>query len=156
DGLAAVVGSVDNGPDHSRCERAFCIIRQHYGACSRHCLDDMRDQRIFTAGIDRRCRFPIRSEQMRRMMLRYKTYLARGLTASINNKMKLDQRMVAECLGQLAACFVIADGSHEYATRAEGHQVASDVAGSADHQFRAFDRDDRRWRLRRNPRDLAI
>src|SRR5262245_66416803 len=93
---------------------------------------------------------------MRRMMLRYKTHLARGLTASIDDEMKLDQGMVAQCLGQLVACFVVADGSHEYATSAEGYQIASDVAGTSDHQFRAFDRDDRRRRLRRNPRDLAI
>src|SRR5215471_4112734 len=93
---------------------------------------------------------------MRRMMLGYKTHLARGLTASIDDEMKLDQRMVTERLGQLVACFVVSHGCHENTTSAEGYQIASDVAGSPDHQFRAFDRDDRRRGLRRDPRDLAI
>src|SRR5262245_43144497 len=93
---------------------------------------------------------------MRRVMFRYKTHLARGLTACIDDEVKLDQWILAERLGQLVARIVVADGTDEYATSAESYQIASDVSGTPDHQFRALDDDDRRRSFRRNPRDVPI
>ncbi len=51
---------------------------------------------------------------------------------------------------------VVADHADEDAAGAERDQVARHIAGAADHQFAALDRDHRRRRLRRDARDLAI
>ena len=90
------------------------------------------------------------------MMLGHKAHLARGLARRIDHQMEFDQRMGAERLGQCAAGIVVADDADEDAARAERNQVARDIAGAADHQFAALDRDHRRGRFRRNARHLAI
>ena len=58
--------------------------------------------------------------------------------------------------GERAAGLVVADHADEDAARAERHQIARDVAGAADHQLAALDRDHRRRRLRRDARHLAV
>ena len=44
----------------------------------------------------------------------------------------------------------------EDAVRAERGDAARDIAGAADNGLAALDRDDRRRRFRRNPRDVAV
>ena len=76
--------------------------------------------------------------------------------SSVDHQMEFDQRVIAERLGQGTPGIIITDGTDEYATRAERHQIAGNVACAADHRFHAFDGNDRRRRLWRNTGDLAI
>ena len=51
---------------------------------------------------------------------------------------------------------IVADNAEENAFCAERCDIARDVAGAADHDFLALHGDDRRRRLGRNARHLAI
>ena len=57
---------------------------------------------------------------------------------------------------QTCAGVIVADNADEHAFRAEARDIARDVAGAADHDLLALHRDDRRRRLGRNARHLAI
>ena len=90
------------------------------------------------------------------MMLGDEAHLARGLPRRIDHQFEFDQRIGGERLGQSRAGVVVADHADENAARAERHQIARDIAGAADHDFGALDRDHRRRRLRRDAGHVAI
>src|SRR6185312_16882154 len=57
---------------------------------------------------------------------------------------------------QRAARNIVADDANEQTARAQTGDIARDVAGPADNYVLTGDLDDRRRRLRRNARDVAI
>src|SRR5690348_11747663 len=93
---------------------------------------------------------------MRGVMLRNKPNFTGCLARSVNDQIEFNERMIAERLGQGAASLVVTDGPHENATHAKRYKITRDVTGAADHQLGAFDGDDRRRRLRRYARNLAV
>ena len=116
----------------------------------------MRDERILTAGIDGGRCFPIGAQKVRRVVLGDETDLSGRLPLAVDHQVKFDQWMSAQRLGQGTACLIVADRPDEYAARAKRHEVARDVAGAADHQLGAFDRNHRRRRFRRDARYVAV
>ena len=91
------------------------------------------------------------------MMLGHETHLARGMPPGIDHQIGNDQIVnLAERIGQRAAGFIVADQADENAARAERCDIARDIAGAADLDLAARDREHRRRRFRRNARDFAI
>jgi hypothetical protein len=81
-------------------------------------------------------------------MLRDETHLAGGRTRRIDHQRRLDQRIGLQPRNDITSRVVRADQSDEDATRAERRDIARHVAGAADRNFVALDREHRRRRLR--------
>src|SRR5277367_1245767 len=91
------------------------------------------------------------------MMLGDEAHLARGMASGFDDEMRLDRAIEpGEGLAQRPARFILTDQADEDATPPERHDVAGDIAGTADFDFAARYREHRRRRLRRNTRDFAI
>jgi hypothetical protein len=90
--LASFVGSIDDGANDARGERALGVIGQHYRACFGHRLDDVADQRIFAFGIHGRSRLPVGAQQVGRMMFGHKAHLAGRPTPGIGHQVRVDPR----------------------------------------------------------------
>ncbi len=154
--LALRVGGRDHVADDARGERALGVVGQHHRADARHGFEHAGDQLVFARRVDRRGHFPIGAQQMGGKMLGHEAHLARGLARRIDDQFEFDVGMGLERGGERAAGLVVADHADEDAAGAERHQIARDIAGAADHQLAALDRDHRRRRLRRDARDVAI
>ena len=89
-------------------------------------------------------------------MFGHETHLSRRRPSWIANQRAFDQAFPREPGLQGLAGIILADQSDQDAARAEGSDIARDVAGAADVGLAALDGDDRCGSLRRNPRHLAI
>src|SRR5262249_59255635 len=92
--------------------------------------------------------FQIGGDEMRGMMLGYESSLPRGMAAHFDHKMGSDRAVkLGERFRQNARRVVFADQPDEYALRAECADIAGDIAGAADLDFAARNREHRRWRF---------
>ena len=82
--------------------------------------------------------------------------LARGRARSIDDEARFDVRLVGKRHPHRPPAIIVADHADEQTTRAKRGNVAGDISGAADHDLLAIDGDDRRRRLRRDPRHFAI
>ena len=89
-------------------------------------------------------------------MLGDEAHLARGRPPGIANQHAFDQALLRKQAFQFRARVVLADQADENAARAEGSDIARDIAGAADIDLAALHGNHRRGRFRRNPRHLAI
>src|ERR1700732_552294 len=93
---------------------------------------------------------------MRGKMLGYEAHLSGRRPRGVANQHGFDQVLLRKLSFQFGGGGVLADQSCKDAARAEGGDVARDVAGAADIGLAALDGNDRRGRLRRNPGYLAV
>ena len=105
----------------------------------------------------RRGGLPIGPYQMGRVVLGDEAHLARRLPRLVDHQIGHDQSVeFSQCVGQRQAGVVVADQADQNALRAKGSDIACHVAGAADLDHAALDREDWRRRLGRNARDVAI
>ncbi len=157
DRLAKPPCRVDDGAHDARGQHALGIIGQHDRAGRRHRRFGLGDDRGFARGARRLCRLPIRAQQMRRMVLGHEAHLARGVAPGIGDQMRNDRAVkLGEGIAQNPAGVVLADEADEDAARAERGDIAGDIAGAADLDLAALNRQHRSRRLRRYAGDFAI
>src|SRR5262245_49934237 len=89
-------------------------------------------------------------------MLRDESHLARRRTRSIDDQRGFYERLRLQSRDDVASRLVIADHADEDAARSKRSDVARNVAGAADRDFAALDRQHRRGRLRRDAPNLAV
>src|ERR1700676_1976492 len=89
-------------------------------------------------------------------MLGDEAHLSRRRPSGIANQYAFDSVLLRKLGSQLLARLVLADQADEDAARAERGDVARDIAGAADIALAALHGNDRRRRLRRDPRHLAV
>ena len=80
-------------------------------------------------------------------MLRDEAHLARRRTRRIDHQRRLDQRIGLQPRDHVASRLIGADQPDENAARAERSHIARNVAGAADRDLVALDRNDRGRRL---------
>ena len=144
--------------DDTRRERALGIVGQHHARRARQ-RRERRDRAASSrvSGIERLRQLPVGAQQMGRMVLGDEADLARGRPRRIDDQMGFDQRLSARARASSARPASSSPTTPtKDAARAERGNVARHVAGAADDQLAAGHRKDRRRRLRRDARDLAV
>src|SRR5260221_11364282 len=91
------------------------------------------------------------------MMLEDEAELPRRRARAIDQEVRFDRAPVSiQLLPQNRAGHIVADDAGEQAFRAEACDISRHIAGAADDDVLAAHPDDRRGRLRRNARHIAI
>ncbi len=147
---------VDDVADHACRQHAFGVVGQQDDIGTVELRQDGVDQFLLDIGRSRRGQFPVRAQHVRRKMLGDKTHFSRRRPRGIAHQHALDSAFLQERLFQFCARIILADQPDKNAAGAERRNIARDVAGAADIGLAALSGDDRRGRLRRNPRHLAI
>ena len=117
---------------------------------------DRRDDGLLDLGIDRRGLFGIGSQQMGVVQIGDEPGLDGRDPSGASIKREGNLRAGVEMPADARRCLVPADHGDKVAAGAERRDVARDIAGAADHLLGRRRIDDRRRRLRRNPRYGAI
>ena len=137
-------------------ERTLGVVGQHHRTDFGHRRFRMGDDRGFGFCTGRFHGLPIGPHQVGRVVLRHVAHLARRLPCPVDHQVGDDRAELGERSAQCAAGLVVADQPDEYALRPERGDVARDVASAADLDRVVRHLQNRRRRLRRNPRDFAV
>ena len=79
------------------------------------------------------------------------------MAARLDNEMRTNRAIeLGKCIGQCARRVILADQADKDAVRAKRTDIAGNIAGAADLDLAARNRQHRRRRLRRNAAHLAI
>jgi hypothetical protein len=89
-------------------------------------------------------------------MFGHETHLACRWARGIDDKMRIDERLVRPCGAHALGCVVGADDANEDALGTERGDIARHIAGATHDDLAAARGDHRRRRFRRDARDFAI
>ena len=154
--LIELLRAVDDVADHARRQHALGIVGQQHDIGAGEQRQDGVDQFLLDLAGCRLSQLPIGAQHMGREMLGDEAHLAGRRPRGVANQHAFDPAFLRQRLLKLRAGLVLADQPDKDAASAERGDIARDVAGAADIGLAALGRDDRRRRLRRNPRHLAI
>ncbi len=154
--FAAGVRGFNDAADDMRGENALSVVRQQNDIGARQSCRNRLDQLRFNSRSDRCGDFPIGAKHMGREVFGDEPQFPRRLPRAISNQQWFDQRLAAEFVLQGPASLIVTDQPDKNTFCAERGDVARDVAGATDIDLAALNRNDRRRRLRRDPRHLAI
>ena len=154
--LAEFLRGIDHVADHPRRQDALGVIRQQHDVGARDVRQHRVDQLLLDLAGSRLRQLPVGAQHVGGKMLGDEAHLARGRPRRVVHQHAFNARLLLQRHREPDADLVLADQAGEDAASAERSDVARDIAGAADIGLAALRRDDRRRRLRRNPRHLAI